>query len=440
MNSVISFIGRKDVRIAVGIFSLPIILPLSVAAFPAVVLAIICSYLITWAVYLAYAQRDNTKRPVYFNTQLPYLPLSPYRVALVTKAALSAVFFFITDVLPISIKWMAKKCFAKRSESTSSSRVCEDIHYGSSQDKKLDVYCSEPTGRGAGEAATKRADYPKLPVVIFIYGGSWSSGDKRMYGPMASVMQEKGYVVVVPNYSTFPTGYLAEMVSDIRAVIEWTVAHIRTYGGDPNNLYIMGHSAGAHLGAYTIVHDAVGSEVKLSKSNTSIEFPLPCYSIPLPPIRGLILLSGVYDIVDHYQFEANRGVEEVSAMARVMGHKTKKFKGSSPTCLLEAIDFKLILNGKPIRSLPRNVLLIHGADDSTVPVSSSRKFVRALEKVGADHVQLHVLEGVDHSQPVTGKSCDLMLATTPYSQKFFRLLDRFVLDSTLNSRRATPHY
>ena len=92
---------------------------------------------------------------------------------------------------------------------------------------------------------------------------------------MATTIQEKGYVVVVPSYSTYPTGYLAEMVSDIRAVIMWTQDHIRygihtfrkvvicfmvislidsgpsrndrTYGGDPNNVYLMGHSAGSHL-------------------------------------------------------------------------------------------------------------------------------------------------------------------------------------------------
>ncbi|TPX45981.1 hypothetical protein SeMB42_g03721 [Synchytrium endobioticum] len=416
---------RRDMHIAVCLLFSPIIIPTLLAWTPLITTIVFWSYLLTWGVYLRYAQTDNHKAA----GRLPYLPLSPIRVYKVTVAALGSLLFLGTRMLPIGVRWTIKKCFTKRSDSTG--KVCEDICYGSARpDKRLDVFTSDPTGRNPGEPLTQNVTYPKRPVIIFIYGGAWNSGSKEMYRPMATTLQEKGYVVVVPTYSLYPIAYLAEMVSDIRAVVIWTHDHIRTYGGDPNNVYLMGHSAGAHLAAYTVIHDAVGSHVKFTKKHF-LELSLPVYSTPLPRVQGLILLSGIFDTVDHYGFESRRGVEEVSAMARVMGTKTKLLRGSSPTYLLEAYNSKLVVNGKPLRSVPSHFLIIHGTKDHTVPVSSSRKFAQFLEKAGISHISLHILEGVDHSQLVT----DLMLPTTAYAQKFLRLLERFVADSTLNPRR-----
>ena len=75
----------------------------------------------------------------------------------------------------------------------------------------------------------------------------------------------------------------------------------------------MGHSAGAHLATLTVLYNALqNSEHSLTKDEKDLV-------VNLPAIQGMILMAGVYNINTHFEFESMRGVEEISAMSRVMG-------------------------------------------------------------------------------------------------------------------------
>jgi arylformamidase len=88
-----------------------------------------------------------------------------------------------------------------------------------------------------------------LPVVFWIHGGGWQAGDKASVQIKPKVFVDKGFVFVSTNYRLLPSVDMATIVRDIAKSIHWVHDHIAEYGGDPNRLFIMGHSAGAQLAA-----------------------------------------------------------------------------------------------------------------------------------------------------------------------------------------------
>ncbi|CAG8793177.1 27151_t:CDS:2, partial [Racocetra persica] len=143
--------------------------------------------------------------------------------------------------------------------------------------------------------------YPQIfdaafhPVIVFVYGGSWGSGDKIWYSLLALRLRQMGYVVVVPNYTLYPKAKIDVMLSDIKRTL--------------------GHSAGAHLASLVTIRDSIiksqTMEGRVSSNLSDIDPELE-----LPKITGLILMCGVYDIGRHYLWETKRGVEEISPMGR----------------------------------------------------------------------------------------------------------------------------
>jgi acetyl esterase/lipase len=121
--------------------------------------------------------------------------------------------------------------------------VQRDIPYAEKGDERqvLDVY-SPPKAKN-------------LPVVFWIHGGGWQTGDKTdvLVKPQAFV--EKGFVFVSTNYRLLPSVDMATIVRDVAKSIHWVHDHIAEHGGDPERLLIMGHSAGAQLAALICTDD-----------------------------------------------------------------------------------------------------------------------------------------------------------------------------------------
>lgn len=135
------------------------------------------------------------------------------------------------------IRW---KCFYKYFDS---SHLVKDIPFGRN-DKNLDVYV--PAGR-------HRQEMPK-PVLIYIFGGGWSSGDKSMCGLVCSqIANQLAAVVCCPNYSLYPQGCVDDMIQDVVDSISWVHNNIHTYGGDKEKIMLVGHSAGAHLSVMAVL-------------------------------------------------------------------------------------------------------------------------------------------------------------------------------------------
>ena len=87
------------------------------------------------------------------------------------------------------------------------------------------------------------------PVVIFFYGGSWKSGKRQWYRWVGEALAQRGLVVVIPDYRLWPKVRLDGFMQDAAQAVAWTHAHAGDYGGNSAQLFLMGHSAGAHIGA-----------------------------------------------------------------------------------------------------------------------------------------------------------------------------------------------
>lgn len=110
-----------------------------------------------------------------------------------------------------------------------------DLAYGALPRQSLDVYAP----RGAVDR----------PVIFFWHGGSWVYGDKAEARFVGAVLAEAGYVVVVPNYRLIPHIRFPHFIDDSALAVKWGRGHARDFGGDPNAIFVMGHSAGGYLAA-----------------------------------------------------------------------------------------------------------------------------------------------------------------------------------------------
>ena len=87
------------------------------------------------------------------------------------------------------------------------------------------------------------------PVVVYFYGGSWKSGKRQWYRFVGEALAKRGLVVMIPDYRLWPKVKLDGFMRDGARALAWTHTHAGEYGGDNNELFVMGHSAGAHIAA-----------------------------------------------------------------------------------------------------------------------------------------------------------------------------------------------
>src|SRR5271156_2325140 len=117
------------------------------------------------------------------------------------------------------------------------------------QDIKRNIpYGDAPQDRQALDVYSP-AKARNLPVVFWIHGGGWQTGDKSSVQVKPQAFVDKGFVFVSTNYRLLPSVDMETIMRDIARSIRWTHDHIAEYGGDPERLFIMGHSAGAQLAA-----------------------------------------------------------------------------------------------------------------------------------------------------------------------------------------------
>jgi arylformamidase len=150
-------------------------------------------------------------------------------------------------------------------------KVQRDIPYAEPENQRqtLDVYAPRE-----GE---------NHPVVLWIHGGGWRRGDKAQVHDKPQAFTQRGFVFVSTNYRFVPQVTVKEMTRDIARAIRWVHDHARQYGGDPQSLYVMGHSAGAHLAALVCTDERYLKEQGLSLSIVKgcVPVDVAVYDIPL---------------------------------------------------------------------------------------------------------------------------------------------------------------
>ncbi|OAD72429.1 hypothetical protein PHYBLDRAFT_146619 [Phycomyces blakesleeanus NRRL 1555(-)] len=227
----------RTIFVSASLFFLPVMVLCAVLCLPLIACIVGAMYLIAWIVYLQLAQTH-----VEFN-----LPYNPSRVLKINLIILDLLVGWIYEI-PIIVSFIYWRYWTMRNQRFQHI-VKRDITYSDADpDCKLDVY---------SPSASPLGDKKKSPIVVFIYGGSWSSGSKYIYTPLANTLREMGYVVVVPDYRKYPRVMVDEMYADVRQAIKWAYKHASEIHGDPELLYVMGHSAGAHLVSQVVLTDLV---------------------------------------------------------------------------------------------------------------------------------------------------------------------------------------
>ncbi len=197
---------------------------------------------------------------------------------------------------------------------------------------------------------------PSRPLMALIHGGGWSFGDKANipHGrDKAAAFTQRGFVCASLNYRVSPAAKHPAHIEDVAAAIAWLHKNAASIGADPRRLYVMGHSAGAHLAAL-IATD---------------ERRLAAHNLPLSTISGVIPLDGAgYDLT----------VEAPSAIKRggLLGKWYKDAFGTSAEAWRDASPLWHVAPGKPIAPF----LIVHTARAEVT--TQSRALAAALKRAG----------------------------------------------------------
>jgi acetyl esterase/lipase len=207
-------------------------------------------------------------------------------------------------------------------------RITRDIAYGNEARQKLDVYVPQGHVRG---------------TIVYFYGGSWRNGDRALYRFMGAGLASRGYTVVVPDYRLHPEVRFPSFVEDAARAVRWTERNIEGYGGTLERVFLMGHSAGAHIALLLTLDPAYFGTAGVAPDR----------------IRAVIGVAGPYTF-NPLDYVTTRPVFRTAA---------NDIDRARPIKLVDG----------PIVPL----LLLHGEDDKTVGVHNSRNFAKALEAVGS---------------------------------------------------------
>ncbi|WP_236020969.1 alpha/beta hydrolase [Devosia sediminis] len=224
------------------------------------------------------------------------------------------------------------------------SKVADGVAYADGPRHKLDVYAPEQRGEAA-------------PVVFFIYGGGWSRGDRADYQFVGRALASRGFVAVIADYRLVPEVRYPDFLTDSANALRWVQDNIANYGGDPNRLFLAGHSAGA----YNAVMLALDPSFRME------------YGVTMP-ILAVAALSGPYDFYPFEYFE----VQEAFGQA-------PNPQGTQPINLITA-------------SAPP-MYLATGTSDPIVRMQNTENFAGRLRAQGV-WVTTQYYEGFGHMEPV----------------------------------------
>jgi arylformamidase len=144
---------------------------------------------------------------------------------------------------------------------------------------------------------------PGSPLAIFIHGGYWRGRDKKDYTFVANGLMPSGCAVAVMNYDLCPNVTLPEIVQQIKDGLEWIASQAGAWGFDAKNIFVFGHSAGAHLIAAVLAQTGQPYQLKPGL------------------IKKAYLLSGVYNVEPVLDISVNEEIklkpEQVHAMSPI---------------------------------------------------------------------------------------------------------------------------
>jgi len=202
-------------------------------------------------------------------------------------------------------------------------------------------------------------DAKNLPVVFWIHGGGWQTGDKTQVAEKPRAFMNAGFVFVSMNHRLLPSVEMGDIIRDVAKAIRWTHDHIATHGGDPTRMLVMGHSSGGQLAALTCTDDRY----------------LKAEGLSLSMIKGCVP-------VDADTFDIPAIIEMAETRARVhglpmptYGHR-QKF-GNDPA---KHRDFSTVTHVAPGKGIPPFLILHIGGNPDTT--AQARRLANVLKEAG----------------------------------------------------------
>lgn len=213
--------------------------------------------------------------------------------------------------------------------------------YGPTAIEALDVY---PTNR------------PNAPINIFIHGGAWRDQVAKDWGFPAELLVHSGAHYVVPDFAWVQDvgGSLLTMAEQVRRAVAWVYRNAQRFGGDPNRLYISGHSSGGHLAGVMLTTDWARD-----------------FNMPPDTLKGGLCISGMFDLKP----------VRLSARSNYVTFTDEMEQALSPQRHLDKLNAPLVVG--------------YAALDSPEFQRQSRDFTAALKAAGKP-VQLLVAQGYNH--------------------------------------------
>ncbi len=190
----------------------------------------------------------------------------------------------------------------------------------------------------------------RLPVVFWIHGGGWQTGDKSDVQIKPKMFGDRGFVFVAANYRLLPHVTMETLIGDVAMSLGWVHRNIARFGGDPNRIFVMGHSAGAQLAALLCIDDRY----------------LNAQSVPMSVLQGCVPVDG-----DTYDIPAMITTAEMRQLAHgfpmpEFGHRAKF--GNDPR---KHIDFSAVTHVAAEKTIPP-FLILHIAGHPDVTAQARR--------------------------------------------------------------------
>jgi len=222
-------------------------------------------------------------------------------------------------------------------------QISRDIVYDKQTALSLDVY-----------TPPAKADSKPSPVVVFLYGGRWSGGDKKDYAFVGTNLAKRGFVTIIPNMRHYPDVRFPAFVEDAANAVVWAHENSADYGGNKDVIFISGHSSGAHVGSLLVADERyIGARSEGA----------------MAAIEGFAGLAGPYDFTPQAT-----DVKDIFSTADS----------------LDQIKAGTFIDG---REPP--MLLLHGRDDTTVGAFNLERFEAAI-KAQDGNVQSIIYDDVNH--------------------------------------------
>lgn len=222
-------------------------------------------------------------------------------------------------------------------------RRVADLRYGKDPAQKLEMFV--PQGATA-----------PLPILVFVHGGSWASGDPHDYRFIARTFCAQGFAVVLAGYRLYPQARFPEMLEDGAAAVRWVHDNAATLGGDPARMALMGHSAGAYNVAMLTLDPQWLKRVGLDDT----------------AVRGTVALAGPFDFLP------------LDSDATI-----NAFGNAADPAQTQPINF--------VRKDAPPLLLVTGDADTRVRPRNSQRLAQLLTQAGVPN-QPVLLEGVTHEK------------------------------------------